>query len=118
MINRLLGLCAHDPCMLTRKPHCSAGLPKLLWDASIDLTAASAGPNPREPGRLLHDVRQAVLALPGAGEMSVELHGSAPASLRWLTLYKPGSAISPECPEWDDLHRQVEHAVREVTRVF
>ncbi|MGI4798177.1 MAG: hypothetical protein ACRYG8_29870 [Janthinobacterium lividum] len=70
------------------------------------------------PHRLVERVRKAVETLPGAQVVSVEFHGSAPSSLRWLTLYGPGSGPSSTDPEWDDLHRQIEHAVREVTGVF
>ena len=58
--------------------------------------------------RAAEAVRRRLLALPGAGWVSVEAHEGAALSVR---LFPAGSAIEGEGPEWSSLRRAVEREV-------
>ena len=90
----------------------------LRWDASIDLTAANIDPHLPVPQDVIRSIQAAVEALTGASQISVELHIGAPRTLRWLTIYRAGTATPPEGPAWNDIRDRIEYAVRAVTGVF
>ena len=71
----------------------------LCFDASIDLTdqAIPAGMAPTEAvGRVL----RAVGAIPGAGWVSVDYAGKAPAGLPLVRLFTPGTASAQTEGRW------------------
>jgi hypothetical protein len=80
------------------------------WDACIDLVSAHLEPGTDAHGDAVAAVRAAVQKLPGVGWVSVAWFGDLPAE-RWLRVFRPGSSMPVEGPEWDRVRRDVERAV-------
>jgi hypothetical protein len=81
------------------------------FDASIDLTVHTV-PSDLDPDQAVVRVRAAVEGLAGAGCVSVERCGDAPARLPWLALYEPGNAVPQSGGAFDALAALVESTVR------
>ncbi len=80
------------------------------WDVSIDLVQAHLEPGTEGPGDAVEAVRAAVERLPGAAWVSVAWCGNLPAN-RWLRVFRRGSCMPVDGPEWDRVRRDVERAV-------
>ena len=63
----------------------------LQFDASVDLTEHNIPPG-MPPTVAVERAREALRALTGAGWVSVEWCGGAPAGASWARVYKRGSA--------------------------
>jgi hypothetical protein len=80
------------------------------WDACIDIVTAHLEPGAAAPGDAVAKVRAAVERLPGASWVSVAWCGDLPAQ-RWLRVFRRGSSMPVDGPEWDKVRRDVERAV-------
>ena len=70
------------------------------FDASIDLTTHTV-PAGLQSAVAIARVHSAVQAVDGAGWVSVEWCGDAPARLPWLRVYQPGDGRAKIGGEWD-----------------
>ena len=82
------------------------------FDACIDLTIHNV-PAGISSVVAVARVREAVEKVPGAGWVSVEWCGDAPASGLWLRLFKQGNGQQQSGGEWDLLADQITVIMRD-----
>ena len=85
------------------------------FDASIDLVD-SLVPVGMPPLEAMSRVRKAVMAIPGAGWISVDYAGLSPSALPRVMLYEPGRAMPRADGPWEGQSGVVMAVVRQALR--